>query len=214
MGATASPSGARPAAHAPLDAAAAAARRASRADPTATAAHQGQAARGVGPEGGGRAGGAVCRGQLTTAGVARLHRRLRQRGAALGRRSATPCTDEDGLPYQLPCSTCSPLACDYPPVGARRWLSPWPPRGAVPPAMVAGLPERVWSLRDVWRCRVPPGAQPQAPDVGVARAMGQGPGAGAPARRPSGLHEVRKPREQTACLAAGHHTDGLGAGSK
>ena len=41
---------------------------------------------------------------------------------------------------------------------------PWRP---YPPALAAGLTERVWSLRAVLMCRVPPWPQPQALEVGA-----------------------------------------------
>ena len=44
---------------------------------------------------------AVCGGQIQTAFVERLNLSLRQRVAAIGRRSATPCKHQEGLGHQL-----------------------------------------------------------------------------------------------------------------
>ena len=44
---------------------------------------------------------AICGWQINTSFIERLNLRLRQRGAAIGRRSATPCKSEDGLRQQL-----------------------------------------------------------------------------------------------------------------
>ena len=44
---------------------------------------------------------AICGWQINTSFIERLNLSLRQRVAAIGRRSATPCKSEDGLRQQL-----------------------------------------------------------------------------------------------------------------
>jgi len=103
-----------------------------------------------------------------TAFVARLNLSLRQQGAAMGRRSATPCKSEDSLGQQLAlfqayhncilphASLRQPVPQPVPTNGtgsAKRW-QPWTP------AMVAGLTDHVWSLREVLLFRIPPWPQP------------------------------------------------------
>jgi IS1 family transposase len=112
---------------------------------------------------------AACGWQINTAFVERLNLSLRQRVAAMGRRSATPCKGEDGLGQQLAllqvyhnfalphASLRQPLAELVPTNGkgsAKVW---WP----CTPAMAAGLTDHVWSLREVLLFRVPPWPQPQ-----------------------------------------------------
>jgi len=98
-----------------------------------------------------------------------LNLSLRQRVAAMGQRSATPCKSEDGLRQQLApfqvyynfvlshASLRQALAEPVPTNGggsAKRWLP-------CTPAMAAGLTDHVWGLREVLRFRVPPWLQPQ-----------------------------------------------------
>ena len=112
---------------------------------------------------------AACGWQINTAFVERLNLSLRQRVAAIGRRSATPCKSEEGLRHQLAlfqvyhnfvlphASLRQALAEPIPTNGtgsAKVWR-PWTP------AMAAGLADHVWSLREVLLYRVPPWPQPQ-----------------------------------------------------
>lgn len=112
---------------------------------------------------------AACGWQIQTAFVERLNLSLRQRVAAIGRRSAPACKGEDGLRQQLAlfqvyhnfvlphASLCQALAAPLPtngPGSAKVWLP-------CTPAMAAGLTDHVWSLREVLRYRGPPWPQPQ-----------------------------------------------------
>jgi IS1 family transposase len=111
----------------------------------------------------------ACGWQINTAFVERLNLSLRQRVAALGRRSATPCKGEDGLRQQLVrfqvyhnfvlphASLRQPLLVPEPTNGTG---SPkvWRP---CTPAMAAGVTDRVWSLREVRLCRVSSWPPPQ-----------------------------------------------------
>ena len=98
----------------------------------------------------------------------RLNLDIRQRVAAVGRRVNTLCQGEDGLQHQLAvfqsyhnfclphASLRMPLPQPLPPNGTGS-AKTWQPRT---PAMAAGLTERVWTLREVLRFRVPPWPQP------------------------------------------------------
>jgi hypothetical protein len=112
---------------------------------------------------------AACGWQINTAFVERLNLSLRQRVAAMRRRSATSCKGEDGLGQQralfqvyhhfvLPhASLCQALAEPMPTHGtgsAKVWR-------LCTPAMAAGLTEHVWSLKEGLLYRVPPWPQPQ-----------------------------------------------------
>ena len=112
---------------------------------------------------------AACGWQINTAFVERLNLSLRQRVAAIGRRSATSCKREDGLRQQLMlfqvyhnfvlahASLRQPLVVPEPTNGtgsAKRWRP-------CTPAMAAGLTDHVWSLREVLLFRVPPWPSPQ-----------------------------------------------------
>ena len=111
----------------------------------------------------------ACGWQINTAFIERLNLSLRQRVAAMGRRSATPCKSEDGLRQQLVlfqvyhnfvlphASLRQPLAEPVVTNGTGS-ARVWQPRT---PAMAAGLTDRVWSLREVLLYRVPPWPQPQ-----------------------------------------------------
>jgi transposase-like protein/IS1 family transposase len=112
---------------------------------------------------------AACGWQINTAFVERLNLSLRQRVAAIGRRSATPCKSEDGLGQQLALfqvyhnfvlphaslrqALAAPVATN-----GRGSAKMWRP---CTPAMAAGLTDHVWSLREVLMFRVPPRPQPQ-----------------------------------------------------
>jgi hypothetical protein len=107
--------------------------------------------------------------QINTAFIERANLSIRQHMAAVGRRVMTLCKGEAGLRQQLSLyhtyyNFCLPhtslrlsLLRPLPTYGtgsAKRWQ----PRT---PAMAAGLTERVWTLREVLRFRVPPWPQPQ-----------------------------------------------------
>jgi IS1 family transposase len=112
---------------------------------------------------------AACGWPINTAFVERLNLSLRQRVAAMGRRSATPCKSDDGVGQQLALfqvyhnfvlphtslrqALAAPVATN-----GRGSAKVWRPRT---PAMAAGLTEHVWSLREVLMFRVPPWPQPQ-----------------------------------------------------
>ena len=111
---------------------------------------------------------AVCGWQINTAFVERLNLSLRQRVAAIGRRSATPCKSEDGLGQQLalfqvyhnfvlPHTSLRQALAE--PVTTKGCGSAkvWQP---CTPAMAAGLTDHVWSLKEVLLYRVPPWPQP------------------------------------------------------
>jgi hypothetical protein len=112
---------------------------------------------------------AACGWQINTAFVERLNLSLRQRVAALRRRSATPCKSDNGLGQQLALFQVYhnfvlphahlrqplPLAEATNGTGsARKW---WPRT----PAMAAGLTDHVWGLQEVLLFRVPPWSQRQ-----------------------------------------------------
>jgi IS1 family transposase len=112
---------------------------------------------------------AACGWQINTSFVERLNLSLRQRVAAIGRRSATPCKSEDGLGQQLAlfqvyhnfvlphASLRQPFATPVPTNGTGS-AKVWRP---CTPAMAAGLTDHVWSLKEVLLYRVPPWPQPQ-----------------------------------------------------
>jgi IS1 family transposase len=106
--------------------------------------------------------------QINTAFIERLNLTIRQRVAAVGRRVTTLCKGEDGMRQQLVlfqayhnfclphASLRVPLAAPIPTNGtgsARKWRP-------CTPAMVAGLTDHVWTLREVLLYRVPPWPQP------------------------------------------------------
>jgi hypothetical protein len=112
---------------------------------------------------------AVCGWQINTAFVERLNLSLRQRVAAMRRRSATSYKGEDGLGQHLVLfqvyhnfalphgSLRQALAAPMPTHGTGS-AKVWRP---CTPAMAAGLTDHVWSLREVLGFRVPPWPQPQ-----------------------------------------------------
>lgn len=112
---------------------------------------------------------AACGWQINTSFVERLNLSLRQRVAAIRRRSATSCKSETGLSqplilfqvyhnFVLPhASLRLPLAEPMPTNGDGS-AKLWRPRT---PAMAAGLTNYVWTLREVLMYRVPPWPQPQ-----------------------------------------------------
>lgn len=112
---------------------------------------------------------AACGWQINTAFIERLNLSLRQRVAAIGRRSATPCKSEDGLRQQLALfqvyhnfalphtSLREAMAAPVPTNGSGS-VKVWQP---CTPAMAAGWTDHVWSLQAVLLFRVPPWPQPQ-----------------------------------------------------
>ena len=112
---------------------------------------------------------ATCGWQISTAFVERLNLSLRQRVAAIRRRSATSCKSEDGLNQQLILFQVYHNFV-WPHMSLRQALAePLPTKGSgsakqwrpCTPAMAAGLTDHVWSLKEVLRYRVPPWPQPQ-----------------------------------------------------
>ena len=112
---------------------------------------------------------AACGWQINTAFVERLNLSLRQRVAAMGRRSATPCKSAEGLGQQLalfqvyhnfvlPHASLRQALADPVPTNGRGSARVWPP---CTPAMAAGLTDHVWSLKEVLLYRVPPWPQSQ-----------------------------------------------------
>jgi len=112
---------------------------------------------------------AACGWQIQTAFVERLNLSLRQRVAAMGRRSATPCKSKDGLCQQLvlfqayhnfvlPHASLRQALAESVPTKGHGSAKVWRP---CTPAMAAGLTDHVWSLREVLLYRVPPWPQPQ-----------------------------------------------------
>jgi IS1 family transposase len=105
---------------------------------------------------------------INTAFVERINLTIRQHVAAVGRRVTTLCKGEDGVRQQLVlfhayhnfclphASLRVPLAAPIPTNGTGS-ATRWQPRT---PAMVAGLTDHVWTLREVLLFRVPPWPQP------------------------------------------------------
>jgi hypothetical protein len=99
----------------------------------------------------------------------RLNLSRRQRVAAMGRRSATPCKRADGLHQQLvlfqvyhnfvlPHASLREALAEPIPTNGRGSAKVWRPCTS---AMAAGLTDHGWSLRKVLLFRVPPWPQPQ-----------------------------------------------------
>jgi hypothetical protein len=112
---------------------------------------------------------AACGWQINTAFVERLNLSLRQRVAAIRRRSATPCKSGDGLSQQLilfqvyhnfvlPHMSLRQALAEPIPTNGSGSAKVWRP---CTPAMAAGLTNHVWSLKEVLLSRVPPWPQPQ-----------------------------------------------------
>jgi IS1 family transposase len=112
---------------------------------------------------------ATCGWQINTSFVERLNLSLRQRVAAIGRRSATPCKRQEGLSHQLalfqvyhnfvlPHASLRQALAEPIPTNGTGSAKVWRP---CTPAMAAGLTDHVWSLKEVLLYRVPPWPQPQ-----------------------------------------------------
>jgi IS1 family transposase len=107
--------------------------------------------------------------KINSAFIERLNLDLRQHVAAIGRRVNTLCKHEAGLRQQLTlfhayhnfmlphASLRLPLP-ELEPISKSGAIKRWQPRT---PAMAAGLTDRVWSVREVLMCRVPPWPQTQ-----------------------------------------------------
>jgi IS1 family transposase len=111
----------------------------------------------------------VCGWQINTSFVERLNLSLRQRVAAIRRRSATPCKSGDGLSLQLilfqvyhnfvlPHMSLRQALTEPIPTNGSGSAKVWRP---CTPAMAAGLTDHVWSLKEVLLYRVPPWPQSQ-----------------------------------------------------
>jgi hypothetical protein len=105
---------------------------------------------------------------INTAFIERANLSIRQHVAAVGRRVLTLCKHEAGLRQQLAVyhlyhNFCLPHAslrlplAQPAPTNGRGSAQRWRP---CTPAMAAGLTDRVWTLREVLRYRVPPWPQP------------------------------------------------------
>jgi IS1 family transposase len=112
---------------------------------------------------------AACGWQINTAFVERLNLSLRQRVAAMRRRSATSCKGEDGLGqhlalfqvyhnFVLPHASLRQALAEPIATNGTGSAKVWRP---CTPAMAAGLTDHVWSLKEVLLYRVPPWPQPQ-----------------------------------------------------
>jgi hypothetical protein len=112
---------------------------------------------------------ATCGWTINTAFVERLNLDIRQRVAAIGRRVNTLCQDEAGLQQQLvlfqvyhnfvvPHGSLRQRLLVPEPTHSRSAAKVWRP---CTPAMVAGLTDHVWSLKEMLCYRVPPWPQPQ-----------------------------------------------------
>jgi hypothetical protein len=106
--------------------------------------------------------------QSKTAFGERLNLTIRQQVAAVGRRGSTLCPGEDGVRHPLVldsvyynfCLSHASLRQARPqsvPTKGMGSARQWRP---CTPAMAAGLTDRVWTLREVLRYRVPPWPQP------------------------------------------------------
>jgi hypothetical protein len=113
---------------------------------------------------------AACRWQINTAFIERVNLSIRQHVAAVGRRVTTLCKHEAGLRQQLAlyqgyynfCLPHASLRLPLPqpePSNGTGSAKKWRPQT---PAMVAGLTDHRWTLREVLLFRVPPWPQPQA----------------------------------------------------
>ena len=106
--------------------------------------------------------------KINTAFIERLNLDFRQHVAAIGRRLNTLCKHEAGLRQQLalfqvyhnfvlPHASLRLPVPVFEPIHGTGAVKNWQPRT---PAMASGLTDRVWSLREVLMCRVPPWLQP------------------------------------------------------
>jgi hypothetical protein len=112
---------------------------------------------------------ARCGWTINTAFVERLNLDIRQRVAAIGRRVNTLCQGEAGLQDQL--ALFQVYHNFVLPHASLRQRLPFPEATSgsgsakvwrpCTPAMAAGLPDHVWSLKEVLLYRVPPWPQPQ-----------------------------------------------------
>jgi hypothetical protein len=111
----------------------------------------------------------ACGWLINTAFVERLNLSLRQRVAAIRRRSATSCKSEDGLSHQLalfqvyynfvlPHASLRQALAEPIPTNGTGSAKLWRP---CTPAMAAKLTDHVWTLREVLLYRVPPWPQLQ-----------------------------------------------------
>ena len=107
---------------------------------------------------------AACGWQINTAFVERRNLSLRQRVAAIGRRSATPCKRQEGLGQPLAlCQVYHTFVLPHASL-CQAFTEPLPTKGTgsakvwrpCTPAMAAGLTDRGWPLREVLLFRVPP----------------------------------------------------------
>jgi hypothetical protein len=107
--------------------------------------------------------------QINTAGVERLNFTIRHHVAAVGRRVMTLCKSEAHVrlllrlhqTYDYLCLPHTSLHVPLPqpkPTKGTGSAKTWRPRT---PAMVAGLTDHGWSLREGLRFRVPPWSQPR-----------------------------------------------------
>jgi IS1 family transposase len=108
--------------------------------------------------------------QMNTVFMERVNLSMRQHVAAIGRRVMTLCKGEDGLRQQLALFQTYHNFC-LPHAALRQPLPhPKPTNGSGSakrrqprtPAMVEGLTDHIWTLREVLRLQVPPWPQPQA----------------------------------------------------
>jgi IS1 family transposase/transposase-like protein len=112
---------------------------------------------------------AACGWQINTSFVERLNLSLRQRVAAIRRRSATSCKSETGLTqplilfqvyhnFVLPHASLRLPLAEAVATHGKGSAKMWHPRT---PAMAAGLTDHVWTLKEVLMFRVPPWPQLQ-----------------------------------------------------
>jgi IS1 family transposase len=112
---------------------------------------------------------AACGWQINTSFVERLNLSLRQRVAAIRRRSATSCKSETGLTqplslfqvyhnFVLPHASLRLPLAEAVATHGKGSAKMWYPRT---PAMAAGLTDHVWTLKEVLMFRVPPWPQLQ-----------------------------------------------------
>jgi hypothetical protein len=111
---------------------------------------------------------AACGWQINTSFVERLNLSLRQRVAAIGRRSATPCKRQEGLGQQLalfqvyhnfvlPHASLRQVLAEPVPTKGHGSAKMWRP---CTPAMAAGLTDHVWLI-------FPPNLDAVFPDISL-----------------------------------------------